>query len=1184
MRSSFSCAARLVSAGLSLTLTLSILPSNLWLDIVRAEKPSYVRQCAEYKTTLQFDRTKVSNHPLSYWQEDNTPANTAKNNTTLLTVKDDQLCMHLADLERKRSKTADSQLRAALTQQIAAATAEQLTVQENLRAAVEREERLRKLAETLKALARDGNVTIMQRLTDERARMIETLAIAYETEVARISTDTARAATIRTELKKYQQLSTADQSRERILIRDRVRLAYAALQRQVQALKQEFSAKIITELVDTLLASERQKYVAAMEIEVSDPAERTTHLAAIDGVIAEKQAIYTEKLTNILEAAFVEIETLSGVINDAVGITDQTSQHSTTPTAATHAFLIASSSADVVRAMEQSTILPIASSVTDKFAATQKLLISFTQLAHSADLALVRILSETNTTKLFIELVEKNNQMGLMEQLNRLDTSTKNKIQTTLDQERTKTKASSIAVAAVKTGVLPENFTLTPALTKDVCLAKYGTSTLIFCDSVAKITTLTGDHGREIITLFASRTLQENSTYLVDFIAREIEWLNKKMLDPRTIVRGQRASELRWRLVKTVLNNPTMALTAKSNKKGDEKKQYATYQAELTRLVAQEAAIWSNEHPKNCSTAQKAWFDALKQIDAYGTRTPALHPIKCEDLPWGRFTKNNGIVKTTNATETIESASGTYIYDKSTGAVIQKRGGVLVSISIVSKTGLPWVIIDGTKVAMIFGYDAKGQVTERRKITLHNGWSSDGEWFTKTPNNLVDRVTWIYRGAQIRERQEYIGDDTIPSKVIRYTYLDEAINGRGSLLTGNYKTQLNYLAENLPLIHEMGGGDTLTSTLISRVEVKNANNTIVTRNYFYYSDFLILDFIQENHLGKERWIGINQPLNQARDITKLRELYPTLSFTDTVRFSGAEYDSRDLRQVNPVTLMDSDGTILSQPITWCDKAAKRHLACTIVAGMSNRAPGEKSATDTALAKALTWAQAKLNGITKVVKDPLFTTGAIEQLLVYAEEKADKTLPIADPDKALAKIAKKVAFKAIFEIIYKSFGEQVIKKIAEKSVPVVGWGLAIVGGGFTAYDLWKIYHGADYRLCLAAKHAVALNCGHLSVRAVAALINLGAQFRNFSTVVGQAPSSQPGWNKLIAIAKAQGIEKAEREFDTIFQGEGDAFEILQAIKTGEIPEEAVAKSLDERKKDLKSLLKMGRKIIIKTSTY
>ena len=119
--------------------------------------------CDEYKTTLNFDRTKVPNNPLSDYITGLTPQ---KANLVLNTVKEDQLCMQIADTNRLISKTSDATRRAQLQSELESLEAQHLQVVDLLRALNLEEEAMLKAYDSLYALILPGDQKATKSFTD----------------------------------------------------------------------------------------------------------------------------------------------------------------------------------------------------------------------------------------------------------------------------------------------------------------------------------------------------------------------------------------------------------------------------------------------------------------------------------------------------------------------------------------------------------------------------------------------------------------------------------------------------------------------------------------------------------------------------------------------------------------------------------------------------------------------------------------------------------------------------------------------------------------------------------------------------------------------------------------------------------------------------------------------------------
>lgn len=763
--------------------------------------------------------------------------------------------MQRADLERKRAKTANTALRAALTKQIENITTEEQGVNENLRALSERAERLAKLADTLRALARDGNVTVMQQLTDRRAALVDTLAISYEIEIAKMAADQNRAQAIAKNLAAYEKLSAAEKLAEHTRLKNIVQTAYTSLTQQVAALKQEFTTVIMGSVVDDVLAEERAKYITAMEAAVTDAAERTAQAAAIDVVIAEKKAIYREKLQGILNSSFAQIEAISGVIREQLKLPPASTAYVPTvhqQTALQGSILMAGFLEDFQQSFGKSLQSQMDTLLTGYVPKVQKLSADALSLHASHESVLITIIGSAEKEKQLYALTEAGNMKAFQQGLQALEKPVQDRITSAFKKVQADARADHVATLTKNGGKFTPAISITRQNTAAACAARTVLSAQKnLCDSLLQLIGEAGFNSTtvKLLDIFEkSELLRKNSTSIAAFVQKEVTWYKAEIQKPKTLLRGAKAAEVKWLLIQKIIATPSIALSGGTPKEiAARKKDLAQYQAYRTKLIAGEAKNWLSAHPV-CGATQTSWFQSLKAIPGAVVITG-----ECRDVPWAQLMREYGL--TAKKGTKVPAPVVTYVdgFEVTTdvvyGTAIRKKNSRTESVAVNNRAGLPVLIIDTAGFVTALTYDAGNRLIERKKALLAidsraNAW--DGEWFFRNQPELAERVTWSYRtNGEIHERQEFDGLTAKLGKAIRYLYLDENVGTLIPEVQAEVRRDTAYAGHQLAQITVSDGSGvrTMENTFLYNKYLQmlaiQSVSALATKNIFLFPDDLV---------------------------------------------------------------------------------------------------------------------------------------------------------------------------------------------------------------------------------------------------------------------------------------------------------------------------------------------------------
>lgn len=259
--------------------------------------------------------------------------------------------------------------------------------------------------------------------------------------------------------------------------------------------------------------------------------------------------------------------------------------------------------------------------------------------------------------------------------------------------------------------------------------------------------------------------------------------------------------------------------------------------------------------------------------------------------------------------------ASTYYHNPSQRYVIRKINNVIKQV--VYYNSAEQAIVDVSEgIAVFYDYDSKGRLKSKTLALAKNTFDQTTEKFVlpedfyaknpqKTSQNIIIRKTeWLYVGDTdvIKQRKEYT-PKSASSKITNYEYLSDSL-AKIQTFDGNKKLFLERL-EKIRANFSAYGIDSLLQTLVSRVEVKQANR-IITRNDFYYNDLLVLEFIHEKKRKSERYVALSH-INQEAVAAR----YEGIDFHAELDISSYEGVGSMFSQINPVFFMDSDGSILA---------------------------------------------------------------------------------------------------------------------------------------------------------------------------------------------------------------------------------------------------------------------------------
>jgi len=1064
---------RVIAAVLTLILSAGILPVGLWDDVAFAL--TFEPACEQYKG--DHDRTRVPNYPLSDYMTNNASGDM----TTVLKIKKDKACIRSEDIQQKLQYTTDAAKRDRLRRELAESEAAHIDAGNQLRLAEERAERIAKLLASLRALAAAGDVKVMTELTDERSSILTDFEKVYEDEFIKLKKESAtQASTIATELKKYNQLSASAKLAKKADLRAKVQAEYASLAANLAAEKQAFQKELMQAYLSSLLAAEEAKYRAEIKKEVTDPAELAKQNEAIAVLMTEKKLRYADQLQGILQSATVDIQTVSKLLEKLVGAVDTSALPAenilSRDTEKIASVLVASlESDDVVKEMDKFVTDKVLFATRERKAKLQGILIQFIQLSRSADVKLLDIFENENKTKEFIILAEKDNLNDLMVALDKESDDMLAKIK---DEHEKEVGDVNLEQVMAKNAPLEMG---------KVCLNDHSLKEAD-CAIIQELTQLFGGFEDYMVKDFThNKSLRSQGA---DLITRSQDSLLALSSEMKTGIELQSSEEsmLRFQLLIEVLHGKTTAAVSPSLKDVLSKqkqlrakilaqaKEKKVFQSCDSLLLSALDDLAGKDAPKNCGELnQDPATDRYRQAASIRREFHGKRAFSAHQTSQSKMVKRSG--------------DNTYYYNEDGNYAIRAgyTGSSIHLLAYFNANKQPVAKLDRSGIVTFFQYDIQNRLIQRAHARFVDSWKS-GKFVL--PHNTIDRVEFTYRSdtKQISERREYIGQNKTASKTISYRYLDQELrdsSGRKGTYWAEHLDEMRKLERlnsepqfqalfNLELEKKF-------SSLVAKVTVKNDAGATKAENYFYYSDLLVLDFI-EGHpaTGPPRFVQVLQMYNTARDEAVLQEKYKGLNFKGE-QIDITNFKTDDFQQLNPILLIDSDGTILQDKKIFTENCEMISWSSFCTVEMVYDTPvytdGKPGFVATLLEPVIDFIAEKITDMTGLEEEHSqeFAEGAVERTEMYAKfavgfklaEQAGITKNIAQAAAEGAESGKLMIKKILESMtpwLTKVFGKKIAKKAAAATVPGLGAGLLILGGAFTIYDVYAVSTGEEANAC------------------------------------------------------------------------------------------------------------------------
>ena len=398
---------KLISGFLTLTLLISLFPT----PNAQAVKRTYPTDgyCTKYTTPQSqggfgYDRIEVPNPLMSDYLEDLDP-NAAV--TEMNRIKSDHLCMQRADIEYMLTKITDETRRTQLQRELEDIIESENKIKDKLKLLREREERIAKLLETFRALAKYSNEIGAKNMIDLRSAKLEEFHVIRENNNQKLETQKEeRAQKVKAVMTKYNQSTSTEKKEIKAELKTKVQNEYTILKQQIESTKQEITQEI-TDTLSNHLNEEYRKFDTAIRKEITDTDELGRTLEAYQEFQKEQKESYLMLAEEIINAALVEINQISHNIEKVIGSVELPPQsQSYIPKGIL--VVMGTDSHNLVQDSPER----LTEGVTEKIENTEKMKIylkSLNILLYSADIRLIKVMNDPQMTETVNRIIEFDN-------------------------------------------------------------------------------------------------------------------------------------------------------------------------------------------------------------------------------------------------------------------------------------------------------------------------------------------------------------------------------------------------------------------------------------------------------------------------------------------------------------------------------------------------------------------------------------------------------------------------------------------------------------------------------------------------------------------------------------------------------------------------------------------------------
>jgi len=857
---------------------------------------------------FNYDHTQVPNYKLSEYIDH---LSTLDAMIEMNEIKLDQLCIQKADLEKKLENITDESIRTQTQDELASLLTSEERTRNSLRDAQERIERLARLLEILRALARDGNEEVSKTLIDLRAGTLEDFHDAWEGSNDQIDADfDAIIGTIEDAIGEYADLTSSAKIDYKETLEETVTDTYTPLKSSLNTLKSSYVSDITIVLKDKL-DSEQSTFESALRDEIEDTEELSKALQAYAQLRSEKEARYLALIQGILTSSLANATEIEGAIESVLGPID-TAFLFPEPVARTETYAFSQELQDMIRTSEDR-VLPSIKEAAENHAAMKQVMLQLNTLMHSADFQLLSILKDPNLTQRAIQAVEDDDTDGLKDivegitedqrdQINQqyqdhIDDNSDllNQYDDLQNQDELTDPDDNLTPDQIEEGTLNKCKTH-PELTEDACSA------------IAYVASIYGGYGDYLISQFL-KSYPPGGVRLFKQRADSGLKLLKTSFTKNSSLREEEQNLYKFKFLTSLFLSRYSRLIDYTQSAGYFLKISFNSEIDSAGRRMENFLAFLQEYSGTNSSCDPIFDKAVKDLIISRT-IPCSGSSNFLIATINAFRKATGMplldissstIANNEYQEAVQVEGYKYFHNTQKNYIIRQNTATGKTHSIVyfDDNARPIVRLDDV-FATFYTYDSKGQLTDKVKSDVENVVWNQAQGIFKEPSSAFrsSKTDWYYNGdGQVSTRRDYTNTDQ-PEKIFAYHYLSEDVANRSDF-TGNKRKFLDHVAEQRV---KLGNIDGLLDTLVSRVSVYGGT---LTRHDFYYDDLFILEFIHEERGGKQRNIFLSHV-----DKTTVESKYNGIQRTNTLDISS--YKGRGLfDQINPIMFMDGNGQVVS---------------------------------------------------------------------------------------------------------------------------------------------------------------------------------------------------------------------------------------------------------------------------------
>ncbi|HPO05978.1 MAG TPA: hypothetical protein PLQ36_02625 [Candidatus Gracilibacteria bacterium] len=291
--------------GLALLVCLSPLVANA--------ANIYPGYCQVYKT--HYDRSKIPNYSVSHYLDGLSPLESQKR---LREIRDDQICMNTADLEKKRNKISSEQEKRLIQIQIDSLNRERQKIQDELKILAEKNERINKFLATLRNQSKWGSELSRKIIIDKQAEVIDDLDqdlpsyLLSEAEINLISQE------ISARLSEWEKLSDSQIQTDLNLVNRELKNQYRELKEGILQVESDYQNRVLA-LIKRQIAEDKTEMQFRIKSEATNPEELTGLENNLQEFLNERELEMTQDMRSLLNTLRQKYQPLMQHIEKVIG-------------------------------------------------------------------------------------------------------------------------------------------------------------------------------------------------------------------------------------------------------------------------------------------------------------------------------------------------------------------------------------------------------------------------------------------------------------------------------------------------------------------------------------------------------------------------------------------------------------------------------------------------------------------------------------------------------------------------------------------------------------------------------------------------------------------------------------------------------------------------------------------------